>query len=212
MNWGATADEQRMTLPGDELLPDPSARFTRAITIHAPQSRVWPWIVQIGQDRAGFYSNTWLENLTGADIHNADAIHPEWQRRAVGDRVPLARPDIFGGRSFAGVRPGLTLRPACRSKGDSGTRVPEAGGQSPYNRSFTSVYSKSRKMMRGSVVHISNTNPDAAWRLPYFRGKAVLEEEIRKARFGSARRGVAEAAGMVPTKLASAGASGINAT
>jgi hypothetical protein len=60
--------------------------FTRAITIRAPASAVWRWVVQIGQDRAGFYSNTWLENLTGADIHNADAIHPEWA--AAEDRRP----------------------------------------------------------------------------------------------------------------------------
>src|SRR5271167_3967056 len=97
MNWGATPTEQRMALPGDQLLPDGSCRFTRAITIRAPASAVWRWVVQIGQDRAGFYSNTWLENLTGADIHNADAIHPEWQQRKIGDRVLLARPDLFGG-------------------------------------------------------------------------------------------------------------------
>jgi hypothetical protein len=97
MNWGATPAEQQMALPGDDLLPDPSHRFTRAITIQAPASAVWQWVVQIGQERAGFYSNTWLENLTGANIHNADAIHPEWQQRKLGDRVLLARPDLFGG-------------------------------------------------------------------------------------------------------------------
>lgn len=97
MNWGATRAEQRMALPGDQLLPDVACRFTRAITIRAPASAVWRWVVQIGQDRAGFYSNTWLENLTGANIHNADAIHAEWQQRTVGDRVLLARPDLFGG-------------------------------------------------------------------------------------------------------------------
>jgi hypothetical protein len=89
-------------MPGDELLAHPAFRFTRAITIRAPAAAVWPWIVQIGQDRAGFYSNTWLENLTGAAIHNADTIHPEWQQRTIGDRVLLARPDLFGG-AFARV-------------------------------------------------------------------------------------------------------------
>ena len=56
----------------------------------------------MGQDRAGFYSNTWLENLFGADIHNADSLHPEWQQRAIGDRVPLARPDLLFGTGAAG--------------------------------------------------------------------------------------------------------------
>ena len=97
MNWGATPAEQQAALPGDQLLPDVSSRFTRAITIHAAAPVVWRWVVQIGQDRAGFYSNTWLENLTGAGIHNADVIHPEWQHRALGDPVLLARPDLFGG-------------------------------------------------------------------------------------------------------------------
>jgi len=106
LNWGATRAEQAAALPGDELLTNACCRFTRAITIDAPPSQVWPWIVQIGQERAGFYSNTWLENLTGADIHNADAIHPAWQQRKIGDRVLLARPDLGGGifRNMAQTR------------------------------------------------------------------------------------------------------------
>jgi hypothetical protein len=88
MNWGSTPEEQMMTLPGDTAAP--AAYFTRAITIDAPPSAVWPWLLQIGQDRAGFYSYTWLENLTGADIDNADTLRPEWRRRAVGDKVPMA--------------------------------------------------------------------------------------------------------------------------
>ena len=95
MSWGATVDEQGMALPGD--LAPPEQHFTRAITIHAPASDVWSWVVQIGQDRAGFYSNTWLENLTGADIHNASETRPEWQQRALGDAVPMAPRDILGG-------------------------------------------------------------------------------------------------------------------
>jgi hypothetical protein len=97
MNWGATKAEREMALPGHQLLPNASNRFTRAITINAPASVVWQWIVQMGEERAGFYSNTWLENLTGADIHNANTIHPEWQHRAIGDHVLLARPDLLGG-------------------------------------------------------------------------------------------------------------------
>ena len=95
MNWGATPEEQQMALPGDNLAP--YQHFTRAITINAPVAEVWPWIVQIGQDRAGFYSHTWLENLFGGDIHNADIIRSEWQTRAVDERVPMARADYLGG-------------------------------------------------------------------------------------------------------------------
>ena len=97
MNWGATPDEQWTPLPGDEIAADPALQFTRAITIDAPAAEVWPWLIQIGQDRAGFYGYTWLENLTGADIHNSDQLRPEWQHRALGERVPMARQDVFGG-------------------------------------------------------------------------------------------------------------------
>jgi hypothetical protein len=92
MNWGSTPEEQAMVLPGDTAPPD--TYFTRAITIGAPASEVWPWLLAIGQDRAGFLSNDYLENLTGADIHNADALRPEWQQRALGDRVPMASPGL----------------------------------------------------------------------------------------------------------------------
>ena len=100
INWGATPAEQQMGLPGDAAAP--STYVTRAITIDAPPSAVWPWIVQMGQDRAGFYSNTWLENLFGSDIHNASGLHVEWQHRALGDSVPLARPDLLFGLGAVG--------------------------------------------------------------------------------------------------------------
>ena len=107
--WGATGEEQQAALPGDDV--DAPPYVTRAITIDAPPSAVWPWIVQIGQDRAGFYSNTWIENLFGSDIRNADSIHPEWQQRAVGDRVPLARPDLLFGAGAVGHTDIVVLQP-----------------------------------------------------------------------------------------------------
>jgi hypothetical protein len=111
MNWGATPSEISTSLPGDEPGRAVDGYFTRAITIDAPPSVVWPWIVQMGQDRAGFYSNTWLENLVGADIHNANSIHPEWQHRALGDSVPLARPDLLFGAGSAGHSSIVVLEP-----------------------------------------------------------------------------------------------------
>ena len=96
-DWGATAAEQQMALPGDDLIPNPSAQSTLAITINAPPDVVWQWLAQVGQDRGGFYTYTWLENLVGADIHNADEIHPEWQELAVGDEWRLVSADYLGG-------------------------------------------------------------------------------------------------------------------
>jgi hypothetical protein len=87
--WGATEDELRKPLPGDELVPNPGRQSTRAVTVEAPVEEVWPWLAQIGQDRGGFYSYEWLENLAGCHMRNAERIHPEWQRREVGETVLL---------------------------------------------------------------------------------------------------------------------------
>ena len=98
LHWGTTAAERMMTLPGDELVPDARYRVDHGITIRAPADSVWPWLVQIGQDRGGFYSYASLERMVGADIHNADRIHPEWQRLKPGDLVRATQPDYLGGR------------------------------------------------------------------------------------------------------------------
>lgn len=95
--WGASREETREPLPGDEL---PGRTYgTRAVTIHAPASEVWRWLVQIGQDRGGFYSYTWVENgIFRAGIRNTDRIVPEWQERRPGEFVRAVRPDWMGGR------------------------------------------------------------------------------------------------------------------
>lgn len=110
-NWGSTAAEQQMVLPGDELHPNRTGQSTQAITINAPPDVVWQWLVQVGQDRAGFYSYTWLENLIGADIHNEDEIHPEWQHLAAGDSWRLAPPDYLWGLGKDAVTPVLFSEP-----------------------------------------------------------------------------------------------------
>jgi hypothetical protein len=90
LRWGATDEECMRPLPGDAIVPD-GTQSTRAITIHAPARAIWPWLVQMGQNRAGFYSFDWLERLAGADIHNADQIVPLWQHLAVGDLMRTYR-------------------------------------------------------------------------------------------------------------------------
>lgn len=91
--WGATEREASDRLPGDDLVAEPADQQTRAISIDAPPSAVWPWLVQIGQGRGGFYSYDVLENLVGADIHNVDRIVPEFQDLAEGDTIRLAPED-----------------------------------------------------------------------------------------------------------------------
>jgi hypothetical protein len=97
LHWGASDSEIRQTWPGDELSPSPAYVATRAVTIKAPVELVWRWVIQVGQDRAGFYSYTWLENLFRADMRNADRIVEDWQIRNVGDTVWLARKDRYHG-------------------------------------------------------------------------------------------------------------------
>lgn len=89
-NWGTTKAECQQRLPGDELVGEPIVQATEAITIDAPPAAVWPWLVQMGQDRGGFYNHETLGNLTGLRFRNADRIHPEWQQLAVGDTVRAA--------------------------------------------------------------------------------------------------------------------------
>ncbi len=87
--WGATDAEVKRKLPGDELMPHPKWGYTHAVTIKASVVEVWPWVVQMGQGRGGFYSYEFLENLVGCDIHNADRIIPEFQNLKVGESIKL---------------------------------------------------------------------------------------------------------------------------
>jgi hypothetical protein len=86
LTWGATAEEASARLPGDELLEDADGIATRAITIDAPRSAVWPWIAQMGPSpRGGAYTYDWIENLLGLNMHSADRILPDYQQPQVGD-------------------------------------------------------------------------------------------------------------------------------
>jgi len=99
LRWGATREEHGASLPGDAICPNAAGQLTHAITINAPPEKVWPWIVQIGQDRGGFYSYTFLENMIGCEMQNAGHIVPEWQNRAVGDTVWFGTPKHFDGQA-----------------------------------------------------------------------------------------------------------------
>jgi hypothetical protein len=91
LRWGATDEEAGRGLPGDELVPDSGPSTTNAITIDAPPSLVWPWLVQMGPGRAGAYTYDWVENLFGLNMHSADRIVPEWQHMDLGDAFPLGK-------------------------------------------------------------------------------------------------------------------------
>lgn len=87
LRWGATDEEVARTLPGDDVVKHPTFNATRAVTIQARPEEIWPWLVQIGCKRAGWYSYDWLDNL---GIPSAERIIPELQHLAVGDLIPMS--------------------------------------------------------------------------------------------------------------------------
>jgi len=106
--WGATDEERAAPLPGDDFVAEPATQVTRAITIDTTPSDLWPWIVQLGADRAGFYSYDWLENLFGLEIHSGDDIVEAWQGLRVGD-VVFANRARTGGWYVEDLRPNDAL-------------------------------------------------------------------------------------------------------
>jgi proline iminopeptidase len=84
MRWGATDEEAAAPYPGDDLLPDAESHSTMATTLPAPPEAVWPWLVQMGCNRAGWYS--W-DRLDNGGQPSADQIVPYWQELAEGDRL-----------------------------------------------------------------------------------------------------------------------------
>ena len=86
LTWGATAEEAAARLPGDELLEDADGVATRAITIEAPASAVWPWIAQMGPSpRGGAYTYDWIENLLRLDMHSVDRVLPDFRHPQLGE-------------------------------------------------------------------------------------------------------------------------------
>ena len=84
LGWGSSPGEQEAELPGDDLVPAARATTTRAATIDAPAAAVWPWLVQMGQDRAGFYTHNWVERLLRSGIPDTHEINRDWQQLEAG--------------------------------------------------------------------------------------------------------------------------------
>lgn len=122
LQWGATHDEIRRPLAGDEVIRNAAHQQTHAITIDAPVDRVWPWIAQIGQDRGGFYSYDLLENFVGCEMPTSDYLRPDKQHWQVGDRMWMYPPEKAGGMGFATLHvlvPGRALGFATFAPGTS---------------------------------------------------------------------------------------------
>ena len=91
--WGATDGEASMALPADDIVPHPKSEVTCAITVQAPASQIWPWFVQLGCRRAGWYSYDLLDN---GGMLSAGRILPEFQQIDIGDVVKAMPKGEFG--------------------------------------------------------------------------------------------------------------------
>ena len=87
LRWGATDDEVKRIMSGDDIVREPSFNATRAVTIHASAKNIYPWIVQMGVTRAGWYSYDLLDNLGRPSAEN---ILTEYQTIQVGDVIPMS--------------------------------------------------------------------------------------------------------------------------
>lgn len=112
LRWGATGEEVRQPYPGSDLIPGGTRGATMAVTIEATPAAVWPWLVQMGYDRAGYYSWDMLDNLARP---SADRIHPEWQQLSIGDRLTAMGSDagwtvaVLEPERFLGLRASYDL-------------------------------------------------------------------------------------------------------
>lgn len=100
INWGATTTEVNMKFPTNELISPNRIVSTRAININVAKEKVWPWIAQTGQNRGGFNSYYWLENLFAAKMINAKSINPNWQNPKRGDTVYYGKNEGYALVSF----------------------------------------------------------------------------------------------------------------
>ena len=107
---GSTAAERAARLPGDDIVPTPTAVTDHAITIDAPPEAVWPWLVQMGWHRGGWYTARWVDRLLfPANRPSATAIDPDLQGLEVGDFVPDGPPETGCGLFVEAIDPDRAL-------------------------------------------------------------------------------------------------------
>ncbi len=99
LDWGAPQKIQSLELPGDHFTKGQS--HTRAVLIRETPEKIWPWIIQLGQERGGFYSYAWLENIFRADMKNVYVLTPALQKpRMSGDTIWLANKKNYNGKGY----------------------------------------------------------------------------------------------------------------
>lgn len=89
-SWGSTPAENGRPYPGDDLIPDARLVSNHTVTIQAAPEHIWPWLLQWGYQRGGFYSYDWIDRALGSDdVVSADRILPEFQHLEIGDEVKI---------------------------------------------------------------------------------------------------------------------------
>jgi hypothetical protein len=108
--YGSTAAERQRTLPGDDIVPEPTFMTTHAVTIDAPPAAVWPWLIQMGWHQGGFYTEPWVDRLLfPANRPAVRHIIPELQTRTVGDFIPDGPPETECGYTISRMEEGRSL-------------------------------------------------------------------------------------------------------
>lgn len=105
LRWGATDEEVARPMPGDDIVAHPVFNATRAVTVDARPDEIWPWLVQIGFGRAGWYSYDILDNL---GRHSSEEILAEYQQLEPGDLIPLG-PGEASGLYVKEIRPNESM-------------------------------------------------------------------------------------------------------
>jgi len=178
-SWGIGARAAARRYPGDELVPQPRWSWTHGIQIEAPPGDVWPWVAQIGADRAGFYSYQWLENLIGCHVRNAETIHPDWAARPGGElRLHPRAPAL----QIVSVEPGRALVAAMTPVpgtpgGAAGTGEPSATGDR--------ARAKNRWMTASWLFFIEPTGPARCRVISRYRC-ATSDDLVSRLQFGPA--------------------------
>ena len=181
--WGATEEEIHRTMPGDELI-EGAASTTRAITIRARPAHLWPWLVQIGYGRGGWYSYDWIDN---DGKPSADRIVPELQDLRVGQRiemVPGMGPELRAAKPpewlVAGDEEGVRWCLGLYPDGDGGTRLVSRWRQkwtmTPANAIWLLIaapgaFIMERRMLKGIKVRVERAAAAAGTPSPALGGE-----------------------------------------
>lgn len=109
-SYGSTRAERGRLLPGDEIVAVPGVQTDHAVTISAPPSAVWPWLVQMGWGRGGWYTARWVDRLLFPDNGpSADGIDPGLQAIEIGTFIPDGPPETECGLTVVRLEPERTL-------------------------------------------------------------------------------------------------------